>query len=198
MLFTALPVCGTKLRLAWEESTTGVNQNHHICDYPHDMDNSITDTSLQYSSIHWAFEASEGSGYTLSKFCINSWSWWCRYSPGCYLQCICLLFYKDYSIVKEDTWAERKLRRLSWHNCVIDIFSLFLSFELCCPFCFQVTENSNNNIFLKVKGLTMQTEIPPVFEQPTRASTNFWQKPFQVADFPTPKSTCLMEMFIFK
>lgn len=40
-------------------------------------------------------------------------------------------------------------------------------------FCFQVTENSNNNIFLKVKELTIQAEIPPMFEQSSRASTNF-------------------------
>lgn len=65
-------------------------------------------------------------------------------------------------------------------------------------FFFQVTENSNDNIFLEVKGLTMQAEIPLVFEQSTRASTNFWQKPFQVADFLIPKSTCLMKMFILK
>lgn len=65
-------------------------------------------------------------------------------------------------------------------------------------FCFQVTENSNNNIFLKVKELTIQAEIPPMFEQSSRASTNFWQKPFQVADFLILKSTCLMKVFILK
>lgn len=44
----------------------------------------------------------------------------------------------------------------------------------------------------------MQAEIPPMFEQSTRASTNFWQKPFQVTDFLIPKSTCLMKIFILK
>lgn len=150
--------------------------------------------NLPYSSYTRALRAE--NTLILSEFNVSSWSWWCHHSFWeLFTVHLFTLFYKEYSTAKAETQAERETRSLSWHNCT---HFFFFNFWAVLFSYFQVTESSNNNIFLKVKGLTMHSEIPPVFEQCTQASTNFWQKLFQVTAFLIPKSTCLMKMFILK
>lgn len=130
LLFTALLVCGVMSRLAWEGSTAGGNQYHHIWDDHHNMDISTTDiiyhtpptqklwrlrTHSYFLSLMSAHEADDVTTAFES-----------------YLQCIYLLlfFYKEYSTAKTETQAKRETRSLSWHNCTL--FFFFLIFELCC------------------------------------------------------------------
>lgn len=195
LLFTALLVCGVMSRLAWEGSTAGGNQYHHIWDDHHNMDISTTDiiyhtpptqklwrlrTHSYFLSLMSAHEADDVTTAFES-----------------YLQCIYLLFFFTRNIPQQKQRHRLRGKLEAYHDITVHFFFFFNFWAVLFSY-FQVTESSNNNIFLKVKGLTMQSEIPPVFEQCTRASTNFWQKLFQVTAFLIPKSTCLMKMFILK
>jgi len=62
LLFTAFPICGKMFRVALEGRTARVNQYHHICDGHHDMDISITDTSLTHSQFSERMRALRAQG----------------------------------------------------------------------------------------------------------------------------------------